>query len=168
MNMQSKSGEAEGNGRCNHVAAGYLAAGLSLAAGAALGAAAMYLLDPNRGSVRRARLREQAASRVKKSAREAAGKAEDLLNRAKGAVAKAGAAIPWPGAIDDDVLASRIRSQMGHVTAHAHAIESEVKDGQVTLRGNLPAGERRRIVEEVSGIPGVKAVQDLLAGGAPA
>jgi hypothetical protein len=64
----------------------YWIAGLSLASGAALGAVTMYLCDPNRGRARRARLQQKAAGAAKWSGRALSGNAEDLLDRAKGAV----------------------------------------------------------------------------------
>jgi len=158
MNTRNTSCEWTGT-----AAGACVVAGLSMAAGAVIGAAAMYLFDPNRGKVRRTKLMDQAASAVKKTTHEAAGKAEDLLNRAKGAAARAGAAVIPSGEADDRVIGSRVRSLMGHITHRAHSVESDVKAGTVTLRGILPEDEHRRLVDEVGHIPGVKAVQDCLA-----
>lgn len=158
MNTRNTSCEWTGT-----TAGACVVAGLSMAAGAALGAAAMYLFDPNRGKVRRAKLVDQTTHTLKKATHEAAGKAEDLVNRAKGFAARAGAAVVPAGEADDHVIGSRVRSLMGHITHRAHSVESDVKDGIVTLRGILPEAEHRRLVDEVSHISGVKCVQDCLA-----
>lgn len=135
--------------------------GLWLAAGAAVGAAAMYLFDPIRGKARRARIQEKAASAVRRGGYEMTGRAEDVLNRAKGAVAKARASLARAGG-DDELIADRVRSRMGHVTEHADHIETQVVRGVVSLRGTVSRAERHRLVEEARGVPGVKRVQDLL------
>ena len=162
MNLTTKGCAQEGN--CSGISAGACAlACLSLAAGAAIGAAAMYLFDPNRGRARRARLTDEATSAMRKTAHEAAGRAEDLRNRAQGALAKAAAAVTPREPADDRIITDRVRSLMGHLTRHAHSVESEVKDGNVILRGSLPEEERRSLVAEVGRLPGVKSVIDCIA-----
>ena len=168
MTSPRKCCEAEGNCPPTRAAREYWIAGLALASGAALGAIGMYLYDPNRGKGRRARLQDKVASAAKWTGQEAAGRAEDLRNRAKGAMAKAGASIACREEVDDEVLAGRVRSHMGHVTRHAHAVAVEVKDGAVTLQGNLPDEERERLLAEVRKIHGVKDVQDRIACEIPA
>jgi osmotically-inducible protein OsmY len=86
-----------------------------------------------------------------------------MLNRTKGAFARMAAAMTCHEEDDDEVVAARVRSHMGHVTQHAHAVESEVKDGIVTLHGILPEDDRQRVIGEVRRIPGVKDVHDRLA-----
>lgn len=162
MNLTTKGCAQEGN--CSGISAGACAlACLSLAAGAAIGAAAMYLFDPNRGRARRARLAGEAASTMRKTAHEAAGRAEDLRNRAQGVLAKATAAVTPREPADDRIITDRVRSLMGHLTRHAHDIESEVKEGTVILRGALPEDERRALVAEVGRVQGVKSVIDCIA-----
>jgi len=141
----------------------YWIAGLSLASGVALGALGMYLYDPNRGKARRTKLQEKAFRTVRRTRQDLAGKAEDLLHRTKGVIARAGASVARSDAVDDDVLAGRVRSHLGHFTHHAHAIKTEVKEGIVTLNGILPERERQRLVTEVASIAGVKEVRDQLA-----
>ena len=168
MTNPRKCCEAEGIRQQTLAGRDYWIAGLSLASGAALGAIGMYLYDPNRGKARRAMLQDKAASVAKRTSQDLAGRAEDLLHRAKGAVARAGASLACREEVDDDVLAGRVRSHLGHVTHHAHTIETEVKDGIVTLHGILPDEERQRLVAEVGRIPGVKDVRDWLACETPA
>ncbi len=128
-----------------------------LAAGVAIGALAMYFGDPNRGRLRRARLQQQATGAVRRGGEELTGRAEDLLNRAHGLVAKAGDWFECKEQVSDDVLAARVRSRLGHLTQEADTIESSVKDGIVRLGGALGT-EKRRILAGIWGIPGVQDV----------
>lgn len=159
--------EAEGNCRTWR-GRDYWIAGLSLASGAALGAAVMYFWDPNRGNARRALVREKAASTVRRAGERAAARGQDLFNRAKGAAARAAAAVRRAGEVDDDVLEARVRSHLGHVTPHAHSITTRVKDGIVTLEGALPDEEKQRVLDAVRHIAGVREVCDAFASAAPA
>lgn len=52
--------------------------------GMAMGIAAQYFYDPNAGKARRARLRDQAAARVRKLGRGLAKKARYQIGRTKG------------------------------------------------------------------------------------
>jgi hypothetical protein len=139
--------------------------GAYLVAGLAAGAVAMYFWDPNRGALRRGRLQQRAAGAVRRGGDEVTGRAGDLLNRAQGLVAKAGDWFECQEQVSDDVLAARVRSRMGHLTEHAHAIESSVKDGVVTMKG--PFGlEKRRVLAGIWSIPGVRDVEVLPFTGA--
>lgn len=132
----------------------------SLIAGVAVGATVMYFWDPQRGKTRRAHLLDYTTSRLNRCQAEAAGTAEDLMNRAKGIIAKAGATLGCTAPADDATLADRVRSRMGHLTRHARLLESSVLKGIVTLRGKLQdERERRRIMDEIARIPGVKSVE---------
>jgi hypothetical protein len=144
----------------------YVVACVSMAAGAALGAAAMYLLDPSRGKVRRAQLADGAASKVRKTRQEAAAKAEDLYNRTRGLLARAGTLVRHeePG---DPLVAERVRSALGHLTRRRPGVESEVKDGTVTLRGTVPEPEKQKLLAGIGHVAGVKAVVDCLTSPHP-
>jgi osmotically-inducible protein OsmY len=160
--------EAEGNCRGTLTGRDYLIAALSLVSGAALGAAVMYLWDPNRGKARRARLQERAVSTARRAGEQLAGRGEDLFNRARGVAARAGSAVWRYGEVDDEVVEARVRSHLGHLTPHAHAISTDVKDGIVTLEGTLPDEEKYRVLEQVRGLAGVKDVVDRFACAMPA
>jgi osmotically-inducible protein OsmY len=167
MNSQEKQCEAEGN--CGAIARKRWIAGVSMMAGAALGATVMYFCDPHRGKARRGELRQKAASAARQGGHELEKTTEDLLNRAKGAVAKAGAAFERSEeVIDDDVIAERVRSHMGHITERASDIQTEVVSGITTLRGTVSPDKHRHLVDEVLAVPGVKGVRDLLVSGGSA
>jgi hypothetical protein len=68
-----------------------------LAFGAIVGAALMFLFDPDRGAGRRAELLSRATGLRNDLARTTGGRVEDLQNRAKGAAVEAGIAKPNDG-----------------------------------------------------------------------
>ncbi len=117
----------------------------------------MYFWDPNRGALRRGRLQQRAVGAVRRGGEEVTGRAEDLLNRAQGLVAKAGDWFECQEQVPDEVLAARVRSRMGHLTEQAHEIETGVQDGVVTLKGSLGLA-KRRVLAGIWGIPGVREV----------
>ena len=162
MSTQERRCEAEGN--CGKEATGdRWIAGISMIAGAAVGATVMYFCDPHRGKARRAELQQKAASSARKAGHEVATKAEDLLNRAKGAVAKADAAFErGEEVMDDDVVAERVRSHLGHLTERASDIQTEVESGIVALYGTVSPDKHRHLVNEILTIPGVKGDRDRL------
>ena len=161
MNSQENRCKAEGN--CGASARKRWIVGVSMMAGAALGAAVMYFCDPHRGKARRGELRQRAASAARQGGHELERKTEDLLNRAKGAIAKAGATFERSEeVVDDDVIAERVRSHMGRITEHASDIQTEVVSGIAALRGTVSPDKHRRLVDEVLAVPGVKGVRDLL------
>jgi osmotically-inducible protein OsmY len=168
MNSQERQCEAEGNCGKAAIAHERWIAGVSMMAGAALGATVMYFCDPHRGKTRRAELQQKAASAARQGSHELAKKAEDLLNRAKGTVAKADATLERSEeVIDDGVIAARVRSHMGHITEHASDIQTEVVSGVVALHGTVSPDKKRHLIDEVLAVPGVKGIRDLLVSGRP-
>ena len=164
MNSQERQCEAEGNCGKTSSARERWTTGLWIMAGAALGATVMYFCDPHRGKTRRAELQQEAASATRQAGHKLAKKAEDLLNRAKGAVAEVDAALERSDeVIDDDIITERVRSHVGHVTEHASAIQTEVVHGVVALRGTVAQDKKRHLLDELLTVPGVKGVRDLLA-----
>jgi osmotically-inducible protein OsmY len=102
-------------------------------------------------------LQQAAAGAVKRRGEEVAGRAEDILNRAQGLVAKASDWFECQEQVSDDVLAARVRSRLGHLTDQAHEIETGVQDGVVTLKGSLGLA-KRRVLAGIWNIPGVREV----------
>ena len=138
-------------------------AGVSLAAGVGLGAAIMYFCDPHRGKARRAEIRQRSAGAARQATRDLGAKIDDLLNRAKGLVAEAESALESPQTtVADDLIAKRVRSHLGHFTEHANAIETEVVNGVVALRGTVSPENKRGLINEILAVPGVTGVRDLL------
>jgi len=124
----------------------------------------MYFVDPRRGRARRVDLWQRAMRVAKRGGHVLTKHAEDLLNRARGVVARTNAALgPAEGFGNDRATEDRVRSRLGHVTQNATAIETEVAAGVVTLRGAVPRQSHRHVVDEVLAVPGVTGVRDHLA-----
>src|SRR5687767_13429230 len=130
--------------------------------GLGLGASVMYLLDPERGRRRRAMLRDGISARASDSGRFLKKSGRDLGNRARGLAAKTRNRVAPAGPVEDDVLAERVRSQMGRHVSHPGAIEVSVAAGRVTLRGPVLAGEADGLVRAIGSVRGVREVEDRL------
>jgi uncharacterized membrane protein len=127
-----------------------------------VGAGLMYLLDPDRGTARRARF---------KNALVHAGKVEgnlfrkglrDAQNRAQGVKKRVRRAFSEPAA--DEVVLGRIRARLGRAVthAHAHAIDIEIRDGRAIARGPVLASQAEAVLGTVRGTAGVREVIDRL------
>jgi osmotically-inducible protein OsmY len=125
--------------------------------GLLIGAAIMYLFDPDRGGRRRALARDQAARAKHKLGDGLDATAHDLGNRAKGTVAELRSRFRRE-AVDDTILHERVRSAIGHVTSHPSAIEVSVSDGRVTLQGSLLEQELDHLLHTVGRVGGVSQV----------
>jgi uncharacterized membrane protein len=127
--------------------------------GAALGSAAMYLLDPDRGRRRRAVLRDRLTreTRELKSALEAG--TRDLRHRGYGLAARAQGVLRR-GDAPDDVLAGRVRARMGRLVSHPGAIDVTVRAGEIILSGDVLEHERAGLLAGMRSVPGVSTVSD--------
>ncbi|MDB5050861.1 MAG: cyclase/dehydrase [Fibrobacteres bacterium] len=133
---------------------------LALAAGAALGAAFAYFLDPVSGRRRRARFSGKIFHVLREAAHSIERVSADFSGRGHGMFSRLGNFIMYRP-VDDDILTERVRSKVGHYVTHPRAVEVETRNGVVTLRGAVPAAESGRLVYHARWIPGVKAVQNL-------
>ena len=135
---------------------------LPLAAGAAgLGAGVMYLLDPDRGTRRRALVRDKGVHTAHRMSDLVEKGARDLECRLRGFLAEA----QWTfhrDLADDDILVQRVRSRMGRSVSHPHAIQVAARDGRVTLAGPILAGEVAALLSSVASSPGVGGVENRL------
>jgi uncharacterized membrane protein len=134
-----------------------------LVGGLALGAAAMYVLDPDHGRRRRALARDK-AGRIARQAGDAwnAG-TRDLGSRLRGMSVQVNRALrKETSSGDDDVLVNRVRSRVGRVAAHPRAIHLEAYEGRVVLRGAVLTHEHIALLDAVRSVPGVKSVDDHL------
>ena len=133
--------------------------------GAAAGAVASLLLDPDRGRGRRARLTDQGAAVVRRALRSG----EHAVNRAQSTVQGRVAAIRAENTLsarptDDATLTDRVRSIVFRDDGIPKGdLNVNVERGIVVLRGEIPSEEMRsRIVSEVEAVDGVWSVRDLL------
>jgi hypothetical protein len=127
----------------------------------ALGAAAMYFLDPDRGARRRALVRDKAIWAARKTRDGAAALGCDLQNRVIGAAAEVRGMLDR-GPVDDSVLDARVRAELGRVSSHPGAIATFSSNQCVTLSGPILASEHDSVVRAIRGVRGVEDVIDTL------
>ena len=84
-----------------------------------------------------------------------------LPNRAKGVAARTRRRFSDDQA-DDEVIAERIRSELGHVVSHPGAIDVSVEDGRATLTGAVLEEEAVALIHGVHAVRGVREIVDRL------
>lgn len=125
-----------------------------------VGAGLMYLLDPDRGRARRARL-GNTLTHARKAERDLLRRGlRDARHRAKGVSERARRV--FSESVSDEVVLGRIRAQLGRAVSHSRAIDVEVHDGRVILRGSVLMADAAVVIRCVKGIPGVREVVDRL------
>lgn len=133
-----------------------------VATSAALGAAAMYVFDPNKGRRRRAVFRDKTRRSLVQVAHLVRVSARDIGHRAQGFRAIARRLFNGNGTTDDLVLIERVRAKMGRVVSHPHAIQIGARNGRVTLSGPILPGEAPPLLATVRSVSGVTSVEDHL------
>lgn len=145
---------------------------VSVISAAGLGAGMMYLLDPDRGKRRRALIANR-MTHAAKVAGDATGKTRrDVRNHLKGVIAEV-ESLFQSAEVSDDVLEARVRSKLGRVVSHPSAIEVKAVSGLIFLTGPILANEEHSLLDSISGIAGVKNIENRLelhedASGIPA
>ena len=127
----------------------------------ALGAAAMYVLDPNNGKRRRAQIKDKAVSLAHKEGEMLARAGRDLRNRVKGVAPRLSAAMNRTNG-DNRKLADRVCSKAGRVLSHPGAVEVTAKEGRVTLEGDILTGEVASLLSAVEACKGVTKIDNKL------
>ena len=136
--------------------------------GAGAGAAIMYVADPREGARRRARLREVAAH-ANRIAKEVGGiTSRDVQHRLSGVAARLRAQVVEQPEPSDDVLVERVRARLGRLVSHPGAIHVATSHGSVTLRGPIFEAELEQVLQGVTAVPGVTAVENRLEAHAEA
>lgn len=129
--------------------------------GAIAGAALMYFLDPDRGARRRGLVRDKLVHLNRKMELGLDQAARDARNRSAGLAARTRRQFDEddaPGA----VVRERVRSELGRVVSHPHAIEAGVQDGRVTLAGPILADEVEPLLAATRRVRGVDEVENRL------
>jgi uncharacterized membrane protein/gas vesicle protein len=130
-------------------------------AGAAVGAVAMYITDPETGRRRRALARDKVQHLVNKTGDAIQVTTRDLNNRVQGIRAEASRRIiGTPSVSDDQLLMERVRAKLGRAVSHPHAVKVEAHDGRVILSGPILTHEKEQLLKVVRDVPGVLDVQD--------
>lgn len=134
------------------------------AAGMMMGAGLMYMLDPDRGRRRRARLRDRlvhGAHEAERMGGSTASSARHLRNRGRGLVAGARASLR-DEQVEDSVLEGRLRAELGRLVQPVGNLRAEVLDGVVRLTGTASAEMQKRVVDGLSRVAGVRGVHSQL------
>ena len=134
-------------------------------------AAAMYLLDPDRGRSRRAKLSDQAAALARKAEEKARAQAEYQKGVAQGLAHDLTEPFRPKPDIDDEThwiegssLARRVKSEaIGRWEGPKSDVQVDVDKGVVTLKGNVDAEKVVGLIRLVKGVPGVASVNDQLS-----
>ena len=126
-----------------------------------VGAGLMYFLDPVRGARRRALARDRIVHALHALDTVTEKGARDLTCHARGLVAEAQSFF-HDDDVPDEVLKARVRSKLGHVVGHPHAIDVMVRHGRVELRGAILADDFDGLVSTVAVVPGVRGVESRL------
>lgn len=131
--------------------------------GIGLGAAAMYLTDPDRGKRRRALARDKIQSLAVRTGNAIDLASRDFGNRMQGLRAQAGRMVlRRKYAMDDPVVEARVRTRIGRVVTHPHAIKVMMQRGRVSLNGPVLAHELDGLLSAVRSVPGVTGIDDQL------
>ncbi len=134
---------------------------LMLLGSTGVGAGMMYLLDPATGNRRRAVLRDTLVRTVHKVGDAVGPTARDLYNRACGVLAET-AALVRSEAVPEEVLAERVRAELGRVVSHPSSVAVTATQGRVTLSGPVLVSEEKALPRSVAAVRGVRAVESHL------
>ena len=132
-----------------------------LVGGLGLGAALMYVLDPERGKRRRAIARDKAAAGAHKAGKRLSARSRDVANRARGVAAEL-KSLTRDEETSDRVLEERVRAELGRVVTRPASIEVAAIAGTVLLSGAVVGSEVDDLLSAVRGIPGVEDVENRL------
>jgi uncharacterized membrane protein len=132
-------------------------------AGFGAGLTAMYFLDPDRGARRRAIVSSKFVHAAKQLPRAARVTRLDLSNRAKGVLAETSHFFKWGEEQQDDgVTVARIRSKMGRINSHPHAVNIQSRNGEVTLSGVILKDEVPALIKCIKSVSGVREIHNNL------
>lgn len=126
-----------------------------------IGAALAYLLDPDRGKGRRAKLADQARARARDTAEEISKKARYEAGRMRGMTHEVFSAETPPN--NDAELLQKVRSEAIGPAGLAGDIEVRVDEGVVVLAG--PSVDREieeDLIERIENVVGVSGVRNEL------
>ncbi len=139
----------------------------AMIAAAGIGAAMMYFLDPARGARRRALATDKAESLFRAGAEQVERRGVRVRDHLNGVVARTRARLGSEQPTDVQ-LAERVRAELGHHSEYVRRLEVVVRDGVVTLRGNVPPDELQAVLRAARKVRGVHEVRDELTVQEPA
>ena len=133
--------------------------------GAGLGAALAHFLDPDNGARRRSTTRDQAAAKLRRTARSGEGAMEAASAQAEALKQKATHLQEEPKPQPDDVtLARKVESEIFRdADAPKGKVAVNAEDGVVYLRGEVESAQTITALVEATGkVEGVRGVENLL------
>lgn len=133
----------------------------ALFVGLGVGAALMYLLDPDRGTRRRHLAAAQTRKALRRGGRELHDVAEDVKNHTRGKLVEARKRMR-DEFVDDAVLVERVRAELGHKVEQARNIQVTAENGNVILSGTASTAEIERAAEVACHVRGVQCVENQL------
>jgi hypothetical protein len=135
----------------------------ALLSGLGLGVGLMYFLDGNNGKRRRTTVADKLGSWARTGACAVSDASKDARNRLKGVAHEAAKKLHPSEAATGGQLAGQIRSRMGRLVSHPHAIDVSVEDDRVVLEGPILTKEADVLVSAVRSMPGVGRLDDRLS-----
>lgn len=127
----------------------------------------MYFFDPERGTRRRALVRDQAVHTTTQLGKTVDAASRDLTHRAGGLVAEIQSLFSVETPTDIRVV-ERVRARIGHVIAQPSKVQVSARYGVVTLGGSVLVSEVNALLHCVTGTRGVVGVRsELLASLVP-
>lgn len=133
----------------------------SFLAGFGAGAAAVYFLDPDRGSARRSAVAGTAGRAVRATGARLKQGSSGMQGGWHGV--RAGWRAFWQELpVADEVLVARIRAGMGHLLRDLSGLEIVAHKGHVVLSGAVDPDEVEQIVRAASTVAGVRSVENHL------
>lgn len=128
-------------------------------------AVAVYYLDPEMGRRRRAMVRDKldsmshdASDYARATGQRAADRVKDLAASARAPFVSDASQVQD----SDRQLRDRIRTKLEGLVTHPRAVEVVVNQGSASLRGQILASERDRLMSSVQAMPGVTHIDDRL------
>ena len=129
----------------------------ALLSGMAIGAALALAFDPDQGRRRRALIRDKMIRGTHVTGEAFDATVRDMGNRARGMVAATRSRFTSEE-LDDSRVLERVRARLGRVCSHPHAIDVDVMNGEVTLRGPVMAEEVKDLLNAAASVRGVDSV----------
>lgn len=136
---------------------------ITVVCAAGVGAALMFLFDPDNGKRRRSLLKDKSTRYARKAQQTEDALVRQTLHHVQGALATIRGRFTPQEPVDDAVLTERVRAALGHVVPDAHAIDVKVRDGCVTLKGPVLPEEIGEIVACTERVRGVQQVENRLS-----
>ena len=120
-----------------------------------------YLFDPEHGKGRRAKLRDQAKSSVRQMQDAARRQVEFQSNRVMG-MAHEMMSDDASSEPDDDLILQKVKSEVIG-PAQLASVEVDVRNGVVTISGDVDDADYRHLATEIKKISGVQSVDQAQA-----